>query len=235
MKRSTVAALAIFFLAGLALGWAPPRQAAVRRPRREAQTADRPSPRPGDAILESSRAYVFVGKSGLGHEHAIVGRVSAGRIVLGAAEDAGFLEFDMTSFVADTQAARDFIGLEGEVGESTRQKVTENMCGADVLNVAKHPTARFAIARAVPLKKRRVEDPQRYELTGDFTLCGTTQPIRIVADVERLEDGVRLVGKFSILQSDFGIEPYSTAFGAVGVADELTIWGDVRLAAEARP
>ena len=230
MKRNTLAALTIFSLAWLALGWAPPRQAAARRPRRS-QDAERQSLQPGDIDTEASRAYVFVGKSGLGHEHAVAGRVSAGRIALGATEDAGFIEFDMTSFVADTKAARDFISLEGEVGESTRQKVTENMCGADVLNVQKYPTARFAIAQAVPVKKRRADDPLRYELTGDFTLHGATQPIRIVADAERLEDGVRLVGKFSILQTDYGIEPYSTAFGAVGVADELTIWGDLWIAA----
>jgi len=30
-----------------------------------------------------------------------------------------------------------------------------------------------------------------------------------------------------MLQSQFGITPFSKAFGAVGVTDQLTIWGDL--------
>jgi hypothetical protein len=41
---------------------------------------------------------------------------------------------------------------------------------------------------------------------------------------------MRLQGSFSILQSDYGITPFSKALGAVGVADRLTISGDLRVA-----
>jgi hypothetical protein len=41
-----------------------------------------------------------------------------------------------------------------------------------------------------------------------------------------------LRGNFTILQSDFGITPYKAALGAVGVADELKIWGDIWIATE---
>ena len=41
---------------------------------------------------------------------------------------------------------------------------------------------------------------------------------------------VHLHGKFTILQTDFGITPYSKAFGTIGVADSLTIWGDLWIA-----
>ena len=36
-----------------------------------------------------------------------------------------------------------------------------------------------------------------------------------------------LRGRFAIKQSDFKIAPYSTGLGAIGVADELTIFGDL--------
>src|SRR6185503_19095830 len=57
---------------------------------------------PGDVYLPYSRVYVFVGKTGLGHEHGVIGSIKQGRIDLSAARDAGGLLFDMTSFEADT-------------------------------------------------------------------------------------------------------------------------------------
>jgi hypothetical protein len=36
-----------------------------------------------------------------------------------------------------------------------------------------------------------------------------------------------LRGKFAIRQTDFGIKPYTKAFGAVGIKDELVIQGDL--------
>jgi hypothetical protein len=50
---------------------------------------------------------------------------------------------------------------------------------------------------------------------------------------ERDGGGVRLRGNFTIMQTQYGIRPYSKAFGAVGVADRLTIYGDIHLDAPA--
>ena len=72
-------------------------------------------------------------------------------------------------------------------------------------------------------------------MKGDFTLHGKTRPLAIKVQVEA-EDGQRKVhGEFRILQSDFGITPYKAALGAVGVTDELKIWGDIWLAREELP
>jgi hypothetical protein len=49
--------------------------------------------------------------------------------------------------------------------------------------------------------------------------------------VEERPEGLRVRGNFSILQTQYGIRPYSKAFGAVGVADRLTIYGDIQLEA----
>jgi hypothetical protein len=40
-----------------------------------------------------------------------------------------------------------------------------------------------------------------------------------------------LRGKCSIRQTDFGITPYSTGLGVIGVADELVIHADIWIAA----
>ena len=68
------------------------------------------------------------------------------------------------------------------------------------------------------------------QLDGDFTLHGKTNKITVVANPINVNGYTRLVGNFSILQSDYGIKPFRKALGAVGVADRLTIYGDLWIA-----
>jgi hypothetical protein len=55
-------------------------------------------------------------------------------------------------------------------------------------------------------------------------------PIRVVAEAQDKNGWTHLRGGFSMLQSQFGITTFTKAFGAVGVADELRVWGDVWIA-----
>ena len=55
----------------------------------------------------------------------------------------------------------------------------------------------------------------------------STRPLKFLVDVQPANGWQRIRGGFAINQTDFGITPFSKAFGAVGVADRLTIWGDV--------
>jgi hypothetical protein len=185
----------------------------------------------GNVNLKDSRVYIFVGKTGLGHNHGVEGRLKSGNLQLGAAENAGELIFDMTSFDADTDAARRYVGLEGSTDKSTRQQVNVNMKGADVLNVQKFPLATFRITSARLLQEKGREGFPEYRLDGRFTLHGVTQPLRFQASGEEKDGRIHLRGSFSILQSDYGVRPYSKAFGAVGVTDKLTIYGDLWLEA----
>jgi polyisoprenoid-binding protein YceI len=188
----------------------------------------------GDLYLDGSRAYIHVGKVGLGHEHAVVGQLLSGTIHLDAPEDAGELVFDMRSFVADTDDARRYIGLEGSTDESTQRQVNANMLGRHVLDVERFPLARFEIKKVVPLKPE-ASGEARYEMSGNFTLHGTTRPIKFiaVADTKARAGWTHLRGNFSILQSEFGMKPFTKAFGAIGVTDELQIHGDLWIAQQA--
>jgi hypothetical protein len=187
-------------------------------------------PQPADVQTEASRVYIFVEKTGLGHQHGVEAKLSSGTLVLGAEENAGQLVFDMTSFDADTGAARKYVGLSGTTDASTRQAVNSNMRGSAVLNVAKYPTATFQIASAKPTGKTTSRGLPTYELKGAFTLHGTTQPLSVVADVEQTRGWLHLRGSFLIKQSSYGITPYSKAFGVIGVADPLKIYGDLYVA-----
>lgn len=195
-----------------------------------AQQPQEHQPAPGDVLLEASRVYIFVDKTGFGHQHGIEGRLKASQLRLGATKEAGKLVFDMTSFDADTNSARKYVGLEGETDEDTRLAVNANMKGEDVLDVARYPEASFQIQSAKAVGKASSRGLPIYEMTGDFTLHGVKQPVRIFAEVEQFRGWLHLRGSFLVKQTDYGITPYKKAFGAVGVADQLKIFGDLYVA-----
>jgi polyisoprenoid-binding protein YceI len=197
----------------------------------ETKPAAKPALKPGEIDLEKSRVYVRVGKKGLGHEHGVEGKIKSGTINVNASKNAGEIEFDMTSFLADTDESRKSVELKGTIAEATRDKVTETMLGAAVLDVEKFPTATFKIKSSgqIPAKKK---GELWYELNGEFTLHGETRPLEVIAERTEKDGQVRLHGSFSILQSDFGITPYKAALGTVGVADELKISGEIWITGE---
>lgn len=215
--RARVAGIGVVF-ASIALLTLWPRPVACSEGRNEDE---------GRIDLDSSRVYIHVGKVGLGHEHAVVGRLKSGALNFGAKSAAGEFVFDMTSFAADTAEARRYIGLEGTTAASMQRDVNANMLGPDVLNVRKYPTATFQIKSAVPLAQKSRDGNTLYRLEGDFTLHGVKKPLKLDAEAIEEEAGTRLRGSFAIRQTTFGIQPFSKAFGAIGVADELSIYGEI--------
>lgn len=200
-----------------------------------AAAGGQPPADPGDVDLAGSRVYVFVGKTGLGHDHAVTGGLQAGRLRLGAAEQAGMLVFNMRSFQADATEARKLLGLAGETDADTRRQVDENMLGPAVLDVARHPTATFEIRSALPAPQQPGTDKLAYDLVGTFTLHGVSRPLTVRAEAQAAGPVVRLWGGFAIRQTDFAMKPFAKLGGLVGVADELKIYGDIRVASGAGP
>ncbi len=93
-----------------------------------------------------------------------------------------------------------------------------------------HPTATFVAKKIARLSDKSSRGLPQYEVTGDFTLHGTTRPINFTVDVEEVKGWLRVRGAFAILQTQFGIKPYTKAFGVIGVADKLDIYGDLIVA-----
>ena len=213
------------------------QQGNVGQARQQQTQAAQPEPKkklqPGDIELQSSRVYCFVGKTGFGHEHAIEGTLNSGAIRLGATDKAGKFEFDLRSFQADTQAARTYIGLAGATDAGTVKKVQTNMLGPEVLDTARFPTALFEISAARKhVSKTPPATGQEYLIEGDITLHGVKRPMKFVALAESAEGWTHLRGRFAIRQTDFGIKPFTAALGAVGITNELTIYGDLWVAPE---
>ena len=187
----------------------------------------------GQIDTQKSRLFVDVFKTGLGHEHGIEGMLKSGSLLLLAPQNAGELVFDMASVSAETDAGRRAVGLEGTTDATTRREVEQNMLGSGVLDVKKFPTATLKINSVRKDPARRPNAPPQIELLGDFTLHGTMQAVTILCEVSATPEATRLQGSFSLLQSDYGITPFRKAFGAVGVADRLTIVGDLWIAGNA--
>lgn len=178
---------------------------------------------------ETSRIYVFVGKTGLGHEHGIEGRLKSGTIRPGATEDAGELIFDMTSFDADTPAARKHVGLSGATDSSTRLQVNQNMKAEPILDVKRHPTATFEITSCREVQAKNAKGQTTYELSGKLMLRGRAQTVKFRAVSEEKDGVTKLRGDFTMLQTNFGITPFRKALGAVGITNELKVYGDLVL------
>lgn len=183
-------------------------------------------PASGEIHTDASRVFIHVGKTGLGHEHAVVGKLKSGQLQLSQPNGVGLLVFDMTSFQADTDEARLALGFEGKTDASTQTQVNANMLGESVLDVKHFPTATFKIAAIQQIPQRDSKGRVQYVLKGNFTLHGVTKPIKVTAHMEPKDHWFHVSGKFDLLQSDYGITPFSKGFGVIGVADKLTIYAN---------
>ena len=77
----------------------------------------------------------------------------------------------MSSFTADSDDARRYVGLEGSTDSATRQEVNNNMLGPDVLDVQKYPTAKFKVNSIRFLKAKRANAPLECQLEWGFYLA----------------------------------------------------------------
>jgi len=180
----------------------------------------------GGIETRASRVYIFVDKSGFGHQHAVVGRIKEGKLRL-AEKPAGRIVFDMKSFVADTSDARRYVGLEGETEEGTRQQVTQNMLGPDVLDAERFPTATFEVMTVKALDDKSENGKPQYQIEGQFTLHGATRPLDFTAEGVTEKGFLHLKAAFRLRQTEYKIRPFKKALGAVGVSDVLTVYGDL--------
>ena len=62
-----------------------------------------------------------------------------------------------------------------------------------------------------------------YDLSGDLTVAGTTRPIALTATGSTNNGTVHLEGSYSLLQTDFGVDPPTALLGRLKTGDEVTI------------
>jgi polyisoprenoid-binding protein YceI len=60
-------------------------------------------------------------------------------------------------------------------------------------------------------------------VTGQLTLHGSTRQRVLQVTVAEKDDTLEITGEHEIKQTDFGMEPYSSGLGSVGVKDEVML------------
>jgi polyisoprenoid-binding protein YceI len=167
---------------------------------------------------KTSSVRIHVGKTGIasfaGHEHEVVARSVRGEV------SPDFEDLSRSSVEVIVDARSLAVLAEGEP-EGDAPKVEQAMKGGDVLEVARYPEIRFRSRQVSgkPLSGGKSE----LSVSGDLSLHGGTQRIKVPIQVELQGDVLVATGKMILKQSDFGIEPTTAAGGLVKVEDEVTV------------
>ncbi len=202
----------------------PPARETAVLPAPAAIGATRPAQAPRFLVdPEASEIRVLVYRAGplarFGHNHVITGRVRGEiRVGAGAAASGFRLEVPVRSFVVDPPAARAEEGVRfaAAVSEPARQATRGNMLGKDVLDAASHPVIAIeSLALAGPRWNPTV--------LARVTLHGATRDLRFPAAVVQQDGLLTVVANLQVLQSDFGITPFSALGGGLRVRDGIDI------------
>jgi polyisoprenoid-binding protein YceI len=117
---------------------------------------------------------------------------------------------------ADSFEVRKGTGGVKPLTDADRAEIKKTL--GKILNTAQHSTITF--------RSRRVDGSAgSFTCDGELTIMGVTRPVLVEG---RVADG-RVVGGASVVQSRWGIRPYSAFFGALKLSDEVKIDFDVAL------
>lgn len=205
----------------------------------ESRTANAQSFEPAPPLPDSpvyavdaatSQVRVLVWREGVfsaaGHNHVLIAPVS-GKVHVGeTTARSGFdLAINVDDLVVDPAKPRKEEGeaFASDVSDEAQRGTRENLLGEDVLDATRYPNIEM---RSVSLNGPR-SNPN---VIARLTLHGVTREIEFPAEVSVQEDKVTVTADFTILQSDFGIEPFSVFGGGLSVRDEV----DVRVKLVAR-
>jgi polyisoprenoid-binding protein YceI len=167
---------------------------------------------------ESGRLLVHTTRTGLGaragHDLTIEVTRWHGRATVDPATPANSsvtVEVDADSF-----EVREGTGGVKPLSDGDRAEIHKTL--KEVLNAGQHPTITF--------RSTQVEGSAgSFTLDGELTIMGVTRPVTVQG---RVADG-RVVGGAIVVQSQWGIRPYSAFFGALKLSDEVKVDFDVAL------
>ena len=111
----------------------------------------------------------------------------------------------------------------GAIGLSPSQKIeVETNIREKVLHSEKHPEVAFASTSVNG-------DPSVGSVSGDLTLAGQTRPVTLAVRMDDSSGNPIVRATAAIVQTEFGIKPYSAMLGALKVKDVVELSVEVRL------
>ena len=113
-------------------------------------------------------------------------------------------------------------------------KIERRVRSPEILDAARYPKIAFEASEFQAAELPSGDSGGfRGTLEGILTLHGKSLPLKVGIQGRLIDGTMEASGTLSFKQSDFGIEPYSTALGTVAVRDEVTI--DFSLVARITP
>jgi hypothetical protein len=168
----------------------------------------------------SSRILVYVYREGalakMGHDHVVASRGLRGYALLPAGPEQAHADFyfSVGTLTLDEPELRQSAGFTSEIAaedvENTRLRMLR------LLEAERYP---FVRVRAVRAAGTQPDAP----LAADLTVHGVTRSVKIPAKLAADGSRFRIEGEADVLQTDFGITPFSVLGGALAVKDLLRI------------
>jgi polyisoprenoid-binding protein YceI len=190
-----------------------------------------PAPTPGEAGAtlyqidpQASVLHIFVYRGGtfarLGHNHVMTSKSVQGRVWMRSQFTAsGFeLVFPVADLIVDDPDARRAAGTDfpPDVPDADKEGTRKNMLRKEVLDAATYPN--------VTVKSVSVAgSAQAPKITARITIKNASHDVTVPTNIVMNGDRLTASGELDVLQTDFGMKPFSVALGALEVQDRLHV------------
>src|SRR5262245_48600849 len=158
--------------------------------------------------------------SNLGHNHVMTSQNLSGRVwVHPDFARSGFeLSFPVAQLIVDDADARRAAGSDfpPEIPQSDKDGTRKNMLKPEVLDGEHYPEVKLRSAKV----GGTLEAPQ---VTAHITIKETSRDVEVPMKIEVAGANLTASGEFDVLQTEFGMKPFSVALGALEVQDKLHI------------
>ena len=173
---------------------------------------------------ERSKLHVLVYRGGtlanLGHNHVVSCATLSGYVWLheSPAKSGFTVQLPVNELLVDTPESRAEEGADfaAAVSDSARAGTKRNMLKPEQLDGLNYPSIRL---RSLRIRGSRTQPQVHVQITIRDQAREFDVPVKLSV----IDKALTAAGEFSVNQTDFGIQPYSVAMGAIQVVDRLTI------------
>jgi hypothetical protein len=156
----------------------------------------------------------------LGHNHVIASTGVAGQFVVREPLPASSFEIELplASLTVDAPERRAAAGEDfpGELAAADRDGTRRNMLGPALLAAQRFPVIRMEGLSILP-RGETLEVMTRVEIAGG------TRVLIVPAEMRREADMLEVHGRFTVTHAELGLAPFSVAFGALRVREDMHV------------